>query len=157
MKTKFKSLVLIIVSCSLLLSSCQGNKQGSGAVIGAVGGGLLGSMFGKGAGQLVAVGLGAVAGGLIGSTVGKSLDEHDKMMAEKTANKALETAPSGSSVGWKNPDSGHSGSITPTKTFKQNDGRYCREYTQTVVVGGETKKAYGTACRQPDGQWEIVK
>ncbi|RZJ46716.1 MAG: DUF4271 domain-containing protein, partial [Flavobacterium sp.] len=30
----------------------------------------------------------------------------------------LERAPTGQTVNWTNPDSGHSGSITPTKTYQ---------------------------------------
>ena len=26
-----------------------------------------------------------------------------------------------------------------------------------VIIGGETKRAYGRTCRQPGGSWEIVK
>lgn len=33
---------------------------------------------------------------------------------------------------------------------------YCREYTQTVRVGGVLQPSYGTACMQPDGSWEMV-
>lgn len=36
-----------------------------------------------------------------------------------------------------------------------NNGRYCREYTQQVRVGGNIQQSYGTACLQPDGAWEI--
>ncbi len=32
---------------------------------------------------------------------------------------------------------------------------YCREYTKTVSIGGRTEKAYGTACQQSNGSWEI--
>ena len=32
----------------------------------------------------------------------------------------------------------------------------CREFQQTITVGGRTETAYGTACRQPDGDWKIV-
>ena len=28
-----------------------------------------------------------------------------------------------------------------------------REYTTTVIIGGEERDAYGTACMQPDGSW----
>ena len=41
--------------------------------------------------------------------------------------------------------------------FKNNNGRYCREFQQTVTIGGRTAEAYGTACRQPDGSWKIVR
>lgn len=32
---------------------------------------------------------------------------------------------------------------------------YCREYTQKMIVAGQTHTTYGTACRQPDGTWAI--
>lgn len=156
-KSKLSNIVLICVSCAMFLTSCAGNKQGVGTGIGAVAGGLLGAQFGKGPGKLLAVGLGAVAGGLIGNAIGKNMDDTDKMMAEKTSQQALESSPSGQSIAWKNPDNGHSGTITPTKTYKLDDGRYCREYTQMVNIGGQQEKAYGKACRQPDGSWQIVK
>jgi len=153
---KFKNIIILCVACAML-SSCNGNKQAIGTGVGALAGGLLGAQFGKGSGQFIAAGVGAIAGGLIGNAIGKSMDDQDKLMAERSSQQALESSPSGSSVGWKNPDSGHYGEVTPTKTYKANDGRYCREYTQTVVIGGEKQQAYGKACRQPDGKWEIVK
>lgn len=30
----------------------------------------------------------------------------------------------------------------------------CREYQTTIIVGGQPQKAYGRACRQPDGTWK---
>ena len=44
--------------------------------------------------------------------------------------------------------------LAPTKA--QAAGEYCREYTKTISVGGRAAQGYGTACRQPDGAWEIV-
>lgn len=152
---KLKKSVLILLSC-MLITSC-GTKRGTGTVVGAGLGALLGSQFGKGGGQLFAVAAGAIAGGLIGGAIGEQMDEHDKLMAERSAQKALENSPSGKSVSWKNPDTNHRGSVTPTRTYQNKQGSYCREYTQEVTIGGETQKAYGTACRQPDGQWLIVK
>ena len=32
----------------------------------------------------------------------------------------------------------------------------CREFQRTITIGGKTEKAYGTACRQPDGTWKEV-
>jgi hypothetical protein len=31
----------------------------------------------------------------------------------------------------------------------------CREFTQTVVIGGQPRQATGHACPQPDGTWRI--
>lgn len=143
-----------------VLSGCNGagmNKQTGGTVIGGVAGGLLGSQFGKGKGQVAGAAIGALAGALAGGQIGAQMDEYDRQLAAKTAHKAFEYAPTGNSVAWQNPDSGHSGNVTPTKTYKASSGQYCREYQQEVVVGGQKRKAYGTACRQQDGQWKIVQ
>jgi len=151
--------IAIVFAAALSLGACvsdQGNKQIGGTLIGAGLGGLAGSQIGSGTGQLVAVGAGVLIGGLLGNEIGKSLDKADQVYAERNAQQTLETAPTGASSSWVNPDSGNSGSITPTATYQSETGRYCREYQQTVTVGGELQSAYGTACRQPDGSWEIV-
>ncbi len=153
---KIANILLLVLMCGALFG-CQGqmNKQGGGTLIGGVAGGLLGSQFGGG-GKVAATAVGAIAGALIGNHIGQSLDKYDKVMLQKSSHQALEHAPSGSSVAWNNPDSGNHGTITPIKTVKQGN-QYCREYQQQIVVGGETKKAFGKACRQPDGQWKIVQ
>lgn len=156
MKNLIKSIIIIFASVSL--AACQGSmdKRGGGTLIGGVTGGLIGSQFGGGEGKLIATGIGALAGALVGGHIGKSMDEYDKRMLENSSRQALEFSPSGSRVEWKNPDSGNSGSITPTKTYKDK-GSYCREYYQEIIIAGEKQKAYGKACRKPDGQWQIVK
>ena len=63
----------------------------------------------------------------------------------------------GETVRWRNPDSGHSGTFTPTRTYRTADDRNCREYQTTVTVGGRNRDAYGTACRQGDGTWKITQ
>ena len=151
--------IAIALAAALSLAACvtdQGNKQIGGTLIGAGLGGLAGSQIGSGTGRLAAVGAGVLLGALLGSEIGKSLDKADQAYAERNAQQSLETAPIGTKSAWVNPDSGNSGSITPTKTYQTSQGRYCREYQQTVTVGGEEQSAYGTACRQPDGSWELV-
>lgn len=157
---KIISRLFIILLTASSLSACQqgsGPKQTGGTLLGGLAGGILGAQVGKGDGRLVATGIGALAGALVGSSIGQTLDSYDKQLMEKSSRQALEFSPTGSSVEWNNPDSGHSGSFTPTKTYKNSDNQYCREYTQDVIVGGERQKAYGRACRQPDGNWKIVK
>jgi surface antigen len=157
MKLIFK--IVAIILAGTMLQACSGgmNKQGAGTLVGGVAGGLLGSRFGKGGGALAATGIGALAGALIGGQIGKSLDDNDKQILALSSQRALETAPSGSSIEWNNPDSGNHGYVTPTSTFKSDNGQYCREYTQVINVGGKQEKAYGRACRKPDGHWEITR
>ena len=145
--------ILVIVTC-VAHSGCEMNKQSIGAAVGTAVGALAGAKFTKD--PALGVGMGALAGSFVGSQIGKTMDEYDRKMMQEASQRALELAPSGSQVAWKNPDSGNSGTITPIKTF-QESGRYCREYTQEVVIGGERQKAYGKACRKPDGHWEIIE
>ena len=149
----------IAFAAALSLAACasdQGNKQTVGTLIGAGLGGLAGSQIGSGTGQLAAVGAGVLLGGLLGNEIGKSLDKADQAYAERNAQQSLEHQPTGQTSTWVNPDSGNSGSITPTRTYQASGGEYCREYQQTVTVGGEQQSAYGTACRQPDGSWKLI-
>ena len=64
-------------------------------------------------------------------------------------------APIGQAIYWN--DAGAAGSVTAVREGTSSQNRYCREFQQTVTVGGNTEQAYGTACRQPDGAWEIVQ
>ena len=160
MKRSRKPLACLLVSvfaAALLLTGCEGGpKEQFGTVLGAGLGAVAGSQIGDGRGQLLAIAAGTLLGSLIGSEVGRSLDKADLAYMNQTQQVALETAPSGTSTGWQNPDSGNSGAIVPQPAVQQADGTYCREFQQTITVGGNTETAYGQACRQPDGQWEII-
>jgi len=152
--------VVAFIAAAFLFSACtvsgQGQKQTGGTLIGAGLGALAGSQIGSGRGQLAAVAIGTLAGAFLGSEVGKSLDIADKAAMERSTQQALETAPSGQTVAWRNPDSGNSGTITPETAVQRAPGEFCREYQQTITVAGKSEKAFGTACRQPDGSWKIV-
>jgi surface antigen len=152
--------VASIIAIAVIVGACagdQGQKQTGGTLIGAGLGALVGSQIGSGKGQLAAVAIGALAGAYVGSEVGKSLDRADKVAMQNSTQRALETAPSGQTVAWRNPDSGNSGTITPRPAARSRSGQYCREYQQTITVDGRSEQAYGTACRQADGSWKIVK
>jgi surface antigen len=131
------------------------NKTTGGTLLGAAAGGLLGSQFGGGSGKLIATGAGVLLGGLIGNQVGASLDRADVNYAHQAQQKAY-SAPIGQQITWNNPESGHGGTITPTRDGTSADGKQCREYQTTVTVGGKTEQAYGTACRQADGSWKVA-
>ncbi len=153
----FKTVVAaVLVLVFAAACSGQGEKQQIGTGTGAVLGGLLGSQFGSGSGQLVATGAGVFIGALIGSEIGRSMDEVDRMKANQAIKRA-HTAPIGETITWNNPDSGNSGTVTPMRDGTSGSGAYCREFQQTVTIGGRTEQAFGTACRQPDGSWQIVQ
>jgi len=152
-----KNKLIIILATSFLLTSCDMSNRDGGALLGGATGALLGSTLGKGSGRFVGIAGGAILGSIVGSKIGASMDEQDKRKMHSTTQQSLEDAKTGETSTWRNPDTGYSGSVTPRKTYETSKGDYCREYSQTVTVAGKTQEAYGTACRQPDGSWKIVK
>lgn len=155
---KFSKLAAALLAL-VVLGGCvsQGNdKQLAGTLLGAGLGGLAGSKIGSGRGQLAAVAVGTLAGAVIGRGIGESLDNVDRLHAERAQMNAAR-APLGQPVAWSNPDTGHQGTVTAVRDgVHSTTGAYCREYRTTVDVGGRTETAYGTSCRQPDGSWRII-
>jgi len=146
------AIALTVAACEN--SSLGGTKQTIGTLGGAAAGGLFGAQFGSGSGQLAATAAGALLGAFIGSEIGRTMDEVDRQRAEVAYQRAT-TAPVGETITWNNPNSGNSGTVTPTREGQSSTGAYCREFQQTVIIGGKEEEAYGVACRQPDGAWEI--
>ena len=160
-KTKYNMFALSLAVVSVItLNSCTGKYSGSkedlGMLAGAGVGGLLGSQFGSGSGNTAAIIAGIFLGGLLGKDVGASLDRVDKQMMGQTTYSTLEKSPSGATSRWANPDTGNSGTVTPTRTYRSGTG-YCREFQTSVTVNGKVQNAYGTACRQADGSWKITQ
>ncbi|MBX6321086.1 MAG: glycine zipper 2TM domain-containing protein [Rhodospirillaceae bacterium] len=142
------------------LGACQNSGYGQKETIGTLGGaalgGFVGSQFGKGEGRLAATAAGVVLGGLLGNYVGRGLDERDRLEAERAATLALERYPDGQQASWRNPNTGNYGYTTPTSTYQDASGQWCRQYQTSIVVDGRAQTGTGTACRQPDGTWRIV-
>lgn len=146
-------LALLVSSCATMKSEVENNpKAVLGTLLGAGVGAGIAAATGAGGGWIAGA---AIMGGLLGGVIGNRLDARDKRMAAEAAQRAFESNRTGQPSVWDNPDSGNSGSITPTRTYQLANGQYCREYHQTIVVGGEQHQAYGTACRQADGTWAI--
>lgn len=147
-----RKLLLVSMSCSMLLTACsQVSHQDVGTLTGGVVGGLIGSQFGGGAGKVAAAAGGALFGAYLGGQIGRTMDRLDQMEMQR----ALETAPTGRSVGWQNPDSGNRYTVVPTRTY-YNHQQACREYTTHAIIGGKTQEVHGQACRQSDGSWKVV-
>lgn len=153
--------ILLIALSSAVRAECYKDSSGNtnevvGTLLGAAVGGLVGSQIGGGTGNKIAIGAGVLAGGLIGNRIGQRLDCRDIEYHTSTAQSSLETQRTGTTQTWSNPDSGHSGTVTPTKTYIAADGKPCRDFTQTISVDGQMEEVRATACRQEDGTWQIV-
>lgn len=126
------------------------NHELLGQILGGIAGAATGSQIGDGKGRAAAVVGGTIIGALIGGSVGRHFDETGQNCVAQT----LEHAPDSQTVQWTDADSGQQYRVTPTASSTAPDGRYCREYVTTVIIGGKPQEAYGKACRQPDGSWQ---
>ena len=102
-----------------------------------------------------------LAGTLAGSSIALAEDNvglapPEQQAMTDTVQHALEDNQTNQSSDWVNPDTGNSGGVTPTRTFTNDQGEPCREFISTIIIGGQQQQGYGTACRQPDGSWQIV-
>jgi surface antigen len=139
--------------CAALVAGCE-TAPDDGAITapGANPGIVIGSQVGAGAGEPP---IGVVAGAVAAADIGHSLTETDRPIALQAEYEALEYGRAGQPVAWRNPDSGNRGVVTAGTTYEVNR-LDCREYTHNVIIGGRTRVARATACRQPDGVWRVV-
>jgi surface antigen len=143
------------LAATLSLGACAGAgpNQQVGGLSGALIGGAIGSQFGGGTGERIAAGaLGAAIGGLIGGQIGANLDAEQQRRAYIAQQQAF-AAPGPGRTTWREDDA--YGEVIAFEPVQTRAG-YCREYQHTIYIGGRPQEAYGTACRQPDGSWQIV-
>lgn len=170
----FQKSILVLTASAMMLAACDGqqnaynasrggitgggglDKSDVGTGLGAIGGAVIGSSFGKGNGRVVGGVIGGLLGAGIGHEIGASLDRADMNYYSRAQQQALENSQPGQPLPWNNPKSGHSGVIVPAAPYQADNGQYCREFTHKINVGGRSETGYGTACRQPDGSWQIV-
>lgn len=153
-KTRFVALALT----GVLLAGCasngqMGDKQAGGTVLGALGGAAIGSAFGSGSGKLASVAAGAILGGLVGNAIGAQMDAEDRRQMEGAYYSAIA---SGTPARWRNDRTGNYGDVVVERPVYVRSGPVCRNYTNTVYIGGRPEIMRGQACRNPDGTWSPV-
>ncbi len=142
--------VLLLV---VVLSGCSGmGKAEQGAVIGGLGGAAVGGQLGpddsRGENALIGAGIGAVLGYMIGN----EWEKYD----QRRLNRTLETAPSGRTTEWVNPDTGNRYRATPEPAY-QREGRVYRDVEIDGYVDGRRETVHAKAYRSPDGTWQLVQ
>jgi len=155
-----KAVISGILALSLVAGCQQGQntsitKSDVGTVLGGAAGAWAGSAIGGGSGKAVAIAAGTLLGSVLGRSVGGSLDKVDLQHYNTASQRALETGQPGQSFPWQNPNSNVNGVVTPSSYYQNSAGSYCREYVQTITIGGRIEEGHGVACRQPDGSWKI--
>lgn len=158
-KTGMKLVRTVLVGLfALTIAGCANggpSNEQLGGLVGAAAGAAIGSQIGSGTGRTIAIAAGTLLGYWAGSSVVRRLTEQDRAYMSRTHNAAMATNSNGQTSSWKNPQSGNSGTVTPTTTYKTAQGSTCRTFSETITAGGQSDSASGTACQQPDGSWRV--
>jgi surface antigen len=145
---------LIVSAVAISLSGCADwSKQDIGTLTGAAGGAAASGLLFHGDSQIPAMVIGGILGGALGNRIGNKMDQQDQARMSQ----AVTHTPTNQTTAWTNQNTGVTYQVTPIRNYKTTQNQYCREYQTTVIINGEAQKAYGTACRKPDGSWKIVK
>ncbi|MET0012879.1 MAG: RT0821/Lpp0805 family surface protein [Sedimenticola sp.] len=111
---------------------------------------------------LVIMAIGFGAGFLTGEAsmerqqLAMSLERNSSLQNMQVAwNSVLENTPSGEAVVWGDPESSYSTRITPIRTMRTRDNRYCREFREVRLVDGIQEERRGISCRSGKEQWQL--
>ena len=150
----------LVIAITVFLAACStNNRMTNGQLIGAVGGGIIGTYIGTqlggGQGSLLFLVAGATLGSLTGYAYGDSLIPSDRTRFKDAAKVAMDKIDDGQVYSWVNPETGVAGTITPVRSYYSESNQICREFEATIAVErgvGETK---GHACKISDDAWLV--
>jgi len=102
---------------------------------------------------------GVLLGHGLGSSTAQNMAVADAVAGRGTRDAALQTVleahKSGSTLPWSSTQAGARGHVTAVSTYRNNSGRFCREFEEARNVDGVAVREAGVACREDDGQWRV--
>lgn len=115
------------------------------AAVGAVAGGVIGNRTASN--RTVGTVIGAVLGGVVGN-IGDRIDERDRACTGH----ALELARVGQAVQWRNPDTGLTYTVRPTRDLANQ----CREFEFGVQGKRASAPVRLQGCARDRGEWQLA-
>lgn len=152
---RIASFVTLAMMPAVIAACGSENRQGTGALLGAVTGRVAGAQAGSGHDRAATAAANAVIGGISGNEVGLQMSDRERRIAANAEYRALEYGRSGAPTAWHYPATGHRGSIVPGRPY-QKGSQYCRTYIHTINRGGSPETVKGIACRELNGTWRNV-
>lgn len=80
----------------------------------------------------------------------------DTELLRNSIQQVLNEADDGQTQEWKNPATGHGGSLSPVKTYSAYKTQ-CRTLKIVNQAGGETGNSQFDFCRDKDKSWKVLK
>ena len=90
-----------------------------------------------------------------GQTLRLPLDEADDLAALDAISIALTQVGDGQSYVWHRNHGRLSGVVSPTGSFKDQNGQVCRHFVTLMISGGRSSRLETIACRLPGGRWQL--
>lgn len=128
------------------------NPPLAGQILGNAHGDMADKPVGRGAQNLSATAGGVLIGVLANERSVDRVVQADAACAQY----ALEKTRNGQTVSWISPEYGQHFAFTAHDSYAVAGNEYCRAYTGSSYVNGETTTMAGTVCRRPNGQWKVV-
>lgn len=138
---------MLFMLSALVACSEMPSRETIGAGTGAVVGGVLGSELGDDS-TAATIG-GTILGAVVGGAIGRRMDQSDRQQVYGSLER-------NEPASWSNPGKDAEYAFEPTETYRDPDGRLCREYETEVTIEGKRETATGTACKRSDGTWEVI-
>jgi surface antigen len=82
-----------------------------------------------------------------------ALTDDDIEIAVAAMQDALEAGRNGAETAWINRRTGHRGVLVPQSRDWVDEATLCRDYRETLFVGGLSATYRNTACRYEEGVW----
>lgn len=103
------------------------------------------------------VAIGAPAGAIAAKDFPPGFLPSDYAAMQQAARYALDGPRVNQTTTWFDRENQHAGAITPLWLEPDAQGNPCRSYLQLLILDQQRHHASGTACRQADGRWLIVR
>lgn len=103
------------------------------------------------------VAIGAPAGAIAAKAFPDGFLPSDYAAMQEAARYALDGPRVNQATTWFDRENHHAGAITPLWAERTPEGMECRSYLQLLILKQQRHQASGTACRQADGRWLIVR
>ena len=79
----------------------------------------------------------------------------DLAFARAAASAVFSRGEKDTSMPWENPSTGARGTVTPIASAYTSDGRTCRDFLASFIMGNSQSWLQGEACKQRQGYWEV--
>jgi surface antigen len=91
--------------------------------------------------------------GFLKNTASALLTDEDRELQRAAIMAVLEDANAKSAKDWKNPQTGHSGSIQSLGNYRSDDGLPCRKLKISNHADGLQNEATYPVCKTAEGEW----